>query len=102
MQRYLVSAASKDNRLVALLDSGGRHHLAHCTSDLPAVNTRLSGAAPAVGFALMIGPDDDACRLIFSHINCSLPWALDRVHAVHVPGRFQRGPGAPLAHAGAE
>jgi hypothetical protein len=103
MHSYVVIATDRDNRLVALGDSNGRHHVAHCRSDLPVIDVQLSGALPAVGIALLIGPDGDAYRLIFSRINCTREWALSWVRddrEASVPG--QRTQSTPPLHTGAQ
>jgi hypothetical protein len=103
MQRYVVSAANKNTRLVALTDSTGRHHVAQCTSNLPMTESLLSGAVPAVGFALLMGLEGDPYRLIFSHIDCNAQWMLDEVHAAQTTSStYQRGPTQSAVHAGAE
>jgi hypothetical protein len=87
MYRYFVSGVNESDRLIALRDPDGRHHIAHCTSDLPPVESELHGPPAAVGFALLIGADGKVCRLIFSQINCSARSALRPCHGV--PGRYQ-------------
>jgi hypothetical protein len=76
MYPYIVVDTNRDNRLVALQDSNGLHHVAYCTSDLPPVNSALSGTLPAVGFAQMAGPGGETCRLILGEVNCSQSRAL--------------------------
>jgi hypothetical protein len=81
MHRYLVADVSKSNRLVALRDPSGRFHVAHCTSELPAIQAVLDGFSPAIGFALLTGPRGEVVRLIFSHVHCGHSHALALLHA---------------------
>jgi hypothetical protein len=81
---YTITDINPNSRLVALRDQHGRHHLAHCTSDLPAVGECLSGAQPLRGFGLLIGTDGTVCRMTFSQIHCGAAWV--RGHLQHDPG----------------
>ena len=85
MVRYIVADRDPGHRLVALRDADGRHHVAHCTSDLPGIEQELGGNQPAVGFALLIGTAGKVYRLIFSQINCGQRWALEQLHKGSVP-----------------
>jgi hypothetical protein len=79
MHEYIVFDTNTSSRLVALMDQAGRHHVAHCTADLPLVDTRLHGAQAMSGFALMLGPRGAVYRLIFSHLDCGAQMAFDLV-----------------------
>jgi hypothetical protein len=81
MYRYLVADTCTVTRLVALRDSAGRYHVAHCTSVLPNVRTVLEGLAPAIGFALLTGLRGEVVRVIFCEVCCGPRRALALLHA---------------------
>jgi hypothetical protein len=70
MNCYFVADTDGRARLVELRDSTGEFHFAYCTSDLPQVGEELRGNMPTIGFALMLGPQNQVYRMIFSDINC--------------------------------
>jgi hypothetical protein len=81
---YTVTDTNATTRSVALRDLGGRHHVAHCNSDLPPLESVLEGASPAVGLALLLGPAGNAHLLNFSQVDCSQQWVLRLLHPDHV------------------
>jgi hypothetical protein len=89
---YTVTDTNAITGSVALRDLGGRHHVAHCASDLPPLESELEGASPAVGLALLLGPAGNAHLLNFSQIDCSLQWVRRLLHPDHVaPAPCQDG-----------
>jgi hypothetical protein len=101
MREYVVLDTNTNSRLVALMDAAGRHHVAHCTAELPPVDGRLHGVESALGFALMLGAKGMVYRLIFSHVNCGERTATEQLHLsrlpVGMPGRPDAAPGQRLA-----
>jgi hypothetical protein len=67
---YFVADTDERARLVELRDLVGEFHFAYCISELPRVGAELWGDLPSIGFALMLGPQNQVYRLIFSDINC--------------------------------
>jgi hypothetical protein len=99
MYRFVVIDTNKYTRLVALRDPAGRHHVAHCTSDLPPTACELDGELPSVGFALLIGHEGKAYRLVFSQINCSQRWVQRLLHPEQVVlAPYQLASLPPVAH----
>ena len=100
MHEYVVSDTNTHSRLVALMDEAGRHHVAHCTAELPPVDGRLHGTPPAAGFALMLGSRGMAYRLIFSHLDCGRQLAGELLRSprlpVALPARAEAAPGQRL------
>jgi hypothetical protein len=70
MNCYFVADTDEGARLVELRDGTGEFHFAYCTCELPHVGAELRGNMPSIGFALMLGPQNQVYRLIFSDINC--------------------------------
>ncbi len=101
MHEFIVFDTNTSTRLVALMDEAGRHHVAHCTADLPLVDARLHGAEVAPGFALMLGARGMAYRFIFSHLDCGERAAAEHLRVprlpVGVPVRPDPAPGQRLA-----
>jgi hypothetical protein len=101
MREYVVFDANPSSRLVALMDDSGRHHVAHCTADLPPVDHKLHGAAAAAGFALLVGAHGVVYRVIFSQVDCGEGAAFDLVRRPLGPSchsaRPDAAPGQHLA-----
>jgi hypothetical protein len=96
MREYVVFDANPSSRLVALMDASGRHHVAHCTADLPPIDHKLHGAAAVPGFALMLGAQGMVYRLIFTQLDCGEQAAFDLVRRPTGPAWLSARPG----HAG--
>jgi hypothetical protein len=99
MREYVVFDANPSSRLVALMDESGRHHVAHCTADLPPIDHKLHGAAAAPGFALMLGAHGLVYRMIFSQLDCGEQAAFELVRRPMGPAWLSARPDpAPGQH----
>lgn len=69
MHKYRVVEPQAEARLFTLRCSRGHYHVARALSLLPAVDARLEGDKPHLGFGLLVCPNSGAVyRVIFESI----------------------------------
>jgi hypothetical protein len=80
MHQYVVARIEAHSRSIALCDADGLFHIARSTRGIPAVGARLTGNAPALGFALLLGESfEQVYRVTFDAVHCSRAAALGSI-----------------------
>ena len=71
MYRYTVTDSDPVSRRVVLRDPSGQCHVAHCKSDLPAIEQVLGSNLPVARSTLLVGTSGKVYRLTFSQFDCT-------------------------------